>query len=224
LEEEGQRMTTHAHSQQLPPRDVGLPGPAAGGDKAARDRWPTDKKLAFSTLAPASLSLVATDGPISGVQWCGSGGGIVQRWGGDNRGVWPAKLARGSTWTDNASAAYDRGPLHHTRTRIRLWARDDAARDRLALAVGEMIEMRRDVFGTHEAMINGFRDLGPELDMDLFELDIVGVAERLGIWVRDDDALSLYLDRVLAQAQRMVAGRGGQIDSRVLERAARAVG
>lgn len=175
--------------------------------------WSREKKLAFATLKPAALCIIATDGPVSVKVWDGAGG-VVRTYGGNSNGVWPARIARSAAWSDKINDGY-RNPFFYLGTQIRLWAGDVASRDRLAEACAEMIAIRAEEFGTLGKLEEEFADLGAELDMALFEMDIVGVAERLGIATWDDYGLSGYLDRVVARAQSM--SRNGQVSARLLE-------
>jgi len=177
--------------------------------------------MAFDVLAPAALCLVATDGPVSVTLW-GPGGLEPVRRIGHNRGVWPAKVARTGQWADKTTAAYDKNPLMFCGTQFRLWTPRAGDRDRLADAVVDLIAMRAQADGALDELGHGFQDLGPDLDLNLFELEVCDIAARLGVTVWDDDALSAHLNRIVARAQQMT--NSGEINKRLLEAAGAKVG
>lgn len=185
--------------------------PPANDHEAVRARWGTDKRRAFQMFAPASLSLVATDGPVSVTLWDGD---TVKHRFGHNRGVWPAKLAKGSGWRDAVTGIYDKNPFFFLGTQFRLWARTPAARDQLAAAVVELIAARSDRDGGLDVLGNGFADLGADLDLALFELEVETLARQSGVQIWDDIGLSALLDRVVLRAHEIrAAGRSGRYDA-----------
>lgn len=186
------------------------------GGRDAAGRWTAEKKLAFEVLAPAALCLVATDGPVSVTLW-GPGGEAVRRIG-HNRGVWPARVARTTQWRDVTTATYDKNPLMFCGTQFRLWSPTAAARDRLAEATVDFIAQRAEADGGLEQLDHEFQDLGPDLDLNLFELEICDIARRIGVPVWDDTALDRLLDRILARAQQL--SNSGEINRRLIGLAA----
>lgn len=183
----------------------------------SRERWSPHKSMAFDILSPSALCLVATDGPVSVTLWSPGGNNVVRRIG-HNRGVWPARIAKTAQWRDTTTSAYDKNPLMFIGTQFRLWTHLARDRDRLADAAVDLIAMRADADGGLEALGHGFQDLGPDLDLGLFEFEIVDVAARLGVRVWDDAGLSAYLDRIVARAQ--LISNSGEINARLIEVAA----
>ena len=190
----------------MPNQTSPLPRPANDHD-TVRARWTAEKRTAFKILAPASLSLVASDGPVSVTLW--SGGEVKHRFG-HNRGVWPAKLAKGAGWRDSATQIYDKNPFVFIGTQFRLWLRTEADRDSVAASILDLIARRAEADGGLDVLLNGFQDLGPDLDLALFEFEAHGIAQRLASQCWDDDGLSDFLDRVVRRASdiRATARRG----------------
>lgn len=181
-----------------------------------RQRWHAAKTMAFQILEPVWLALVATDGPISVMHWTRSG---VEHTIGGNRGVWPAKIVRGGSRRDTATAKHDQNPLMFVGTQFRLWCRSAAHRDVLATAVEDLIAVRAEADadgGAPVAMLHDFADLGPDIDLDILELEVRVVAERLGVTVWDDDDLGRVLDRMVADAGRIAAKRGRPVSEAIL--------
>lgn len=148
----------------------------------------------FNFLEPAALSIVATDGPVS-VTLYDRHGGVRRRYG-HNRGVWPARVVKGASWRDTATIAWDKNPLMPMQTQIRLWTRREAERDRLADSVVDLIALRSEEAGCIGELDHGFRDLGPDLDLDIFEVELHGIGDRLGMVAFSDDGLVRYLESV----------------------------
>lgn len=183
-----------------------------------RVRWAPDKKEAFDAVGFAALALVATDGPVSVTLWGRTG--EVKRLG-HNRGIWPAKIAKTASWKDTVTATHDKDPFFFLGTQFRLWCLTDVDRDRLAASVVDMIAVRSEEFGGLDELRHGFQDLGPDLDLNMFEFEIAGVAGRLGIAVWDDAGLSAFLDRMVAVVTQMRAqGRGFRRNENAYEMAA----
>ena len=201
-------------SAQQPARVAPEAQPSRDSDQ--RLRWSREKKLAFTELSPAALALVATDGPVS-VTLFGAGG-EVQRLG-HNRGIWPARIAKTAAWKDTVTATWDKNPFFALGAKFRLWCPTVQERDKLAeFALGLMAERaENDGDGQWQAR-HGFLDLGPELDLELFKVEIQGIADRIGVMCWDDEGLGLFLDRCVRDAERILRERGGQLSSRMMER------
>jgi hypothetical protein len=188
----------------LPPR------PRPQDDEAGvRARWSPEKKLAFRSLDPAALCLVATDGPVS-VTIFDRAGGVVTRLG-HNQGVWPAKIARTGAWKDTVTATYDRNPFFWIGTQCRWWCATSEQRDKLATHVLELLSARA-AEGCAEPLLNGFVDLGADVDLSILEMEVAAMAERLRFQLWDDEGLSMFLDRIVRRAQRL------RVDSRGFRR------
>ena len=179
------------------PAEGGLASGKTGHPKRDRERWTAETKLAFKVLDPAALALVATDGPVSVTLW--GPGGVAKRFG-HNRGVWPAKVAKTTAWKDTVSTTYDKNPFFWMGSQFRVWLPTVADRDRLAASVVDLIAARAEADGGLDALDHGFQDLGADLDLALFEMEVMAVADRLGLTAWDDDGLTAFLSRVLDRA------------------------
>lgn len=156
--------------------------------------WTQRRRDIFNFLRPVSISLVAADGPVSVTlsdQW----GGVVRRIG-HNRGVWPARVVKGSAMRDAATTTWNKNPMMFVGTQARLWVLREADRDRVALSIVDLIAARAERDGGLEELFHGFQDLGPELDLAMFEMEMHGVAQRLGIVAWDDDGLLRWFDSI----------------------------
>lgn len=177
-------------ADQLPPR----PKPVEDHGRL-RARWSHQKKAAFRTLGPHALCVVATDGPVSVTVFDGE---RATRRFGHNRGCWPVRIATSGSWDDTVTATYNRSPFVWTGVQIRLWTPSDAHAKSLALGVGDLLQtMAEETMGAQ--LINGYVDLGPDLDFAMLEMQIAALAERLRIAIWDDDGLSRHLDQVVAR-------------------------
>lgn len=181
-------------------------------------RWDGPKRAAFDAMAPAALVLVATDGPVSVTLWGPQG--AVRRFG-HNRGVWPAKIVRSASWKDNVTPTHDKSPFFWMGGKFRFWCLTGVARDRLAAAVVDLIASRVERDGGLDELLHGYRDLGPDLDLAMFELEVWDIARRVGVQAWDDAGLSAFLDRVVASVlTREGQGRGHRRASDAYEAAA----
>lgn len=163
---------------------------------AVRAKWSPQKRVKFRQLGMCALHVVGTAGPVSMTLYDALGN--VTRRIGHNRGVWPVRLARSSSWKDTVTTTYNRSPFVWTGTQIRVWCRNDAEEKRLALAVADKLgAMAEEAMGAE--LLGDFVDVGPEIDFALLEMDIHAIAERLGLTVLDDDGLSRLLDRLVAE-------------------------
>lgn len=188
---------------ELPER----PKPEDDHDKV-RERWSPEKKLAFRSLKPAALCIVATEGPVSVTTYAPGGGGAVKARFGHNRGCWPMRTATTASWDDRITESYDKNPFVWTGVQIRVWATSEAKRDKLVEPVTEVLAiMAEEALGAQ--LRKGWRDVGPEIDMAMLEMQIHAVADRLGFAVRDDDGLSAYLDQVVEMSARKAVGAKG---------------
>jgi hypothetical protein len=169
------------------------PPPKPKEPPAALKLSPRGKDV-FNFIGPAALSIVATDGPVSVTLY--DRHGHVRRRYGHNRGVWPARVVKGAAWRDTATIAWDKNPMMPMQTQIRLWTRREAGRDRLADSIVDLIAQRSEADGCIGELDHGFRDLGPELDLEFFEMELHGIGERLGLPVWDDDGLVRYCESV----------------------------
>jgi hypothetical protein len=173
---------------------------------------------AFNLLRPAALVLVAAEGPLTLTIGLPDG---EQRRIGHNRPVWPARLATSGAWRDTVTPSYDKSPVHALTVRWRVWCLREPDRDRLAAAVQDLIAARAEADGGADRLRGGFSDLGPDLDLGLFELEVFDVAKRLGVMAFDDAGLAAFLGKVLRQVDALrAAGRGPRSLDRAIEAAA----
>lgn len=190
--------------------DARAPKPIGDVDVMTQ-RWSRQKREAFKLLAPAGIAFVASDGPVS-VTTYSAGGDVVRRFG-HNRGVWPARFSNVGVWKDSTTQAWNKNPFFFLGTQFRLWTRTPALRDRLLETYVDRISALSDEHGGLERLEHGFLDLGSELDLSLFELELHDIARRSLIHVWDDAGLSEFLDRVLVRAQQLAsAGKCGRSD------------
>ncbi len=153
---------------------------------------------------PQALVVVGTEGPLS-VMLLEAGGTVIKQRFGHNRGVWPLRLARSAAWKDTVTHTYDRSPFVPTGTLFRVWCESDAHEARLAVAVGELLgRMSEEARGAE--LINGFTDVGPDLDPAMLEMEVHALATRMGFRTWDDGALRAELER-LARARDGVSRR-----------------
>jgi hypothetical protein len=168
-----------------------------------RDRWADDVAQAFERMGPHALCVVGTRGPAS-LTLMNQHGEEVQRIGG-NKGCWPLKLASSAARKDTITATYNRGPFFWCGMLIRIWCETDEHEKRLSKQVAELLGVyREDAFG--ETMLSGFIDVGPNFSLEMFELEIRSIAERMNYAVWDDGELRVELER-RARARMAVGGR-----------------
>jgi hypothetical protein len=169
-------------------------------------RWTAARRFVFNTLEPAALSLVASDGPISVTLW-DAGGGPRKRYG-HNRGVWPVRVEKGAAWGDHATRKWDRNPFFFLGTQARMWFRTEQARDQVAASIVDLIAARAEADGALERLEHGFQDLGADLDLEFFEIEMHDVAKRLGVLAWDDNGLVAWIDQLWARANEGKPGGG----------------
>ncbi|MGE0022504.1 MAG: hypothetical protein AB7S70_02610 [Hyphomicrobium sp.] len=177
---------------------VNPPPQAAEPVRGQAIRWTERRRDIFNFIGFHSLSLVATDGPVSLTLWDPGGHGVRQRIG-HNRGLWPAKIVKGSSTRDAATTTWDKNPLMFCGTQVRLWFMRESDCDRAAASIVDLIAERAERDGALEAeavMRRGFRDLGAELDLALFEMEMHGIARALGIATWDDEGLVRWFDSI----------------------------
>lgn len=190
--------------------------PARKRQKGPFEGWGVTKKLAFKAMAPAGLSLVATDGPCSMTLW--NPDGSVARRIGHNRGVWPARIARTNATRDTATATYDKGPLLPVETKFRVWCGSTEMRNLLAASVVDLMAKRQEDDGGIEPLTAEWYDLGPDLDLSMFELEVHDIGKRLRIPTFDDYGLSAFLDEIVIRAHEAIQTKGGTLTDKRLER------
>jgi len=158
-------------------------------DIRSRDRWSERKWGAFRRLAPAAVYVAGTEGP-------------VPRSFGDNRGAWPIRIGVTESWKDTITPQLERGaPLWWQGVLFRVWTPSEVHAKRLALEVPEFIAARV------EQLRGAWLDLGVETDLELFEVEVHHLAQRLKIRTWDDDALSRALDeRVRREMEQEARG------------------
>lgn len=210
--------------RQAAPPPMPAPSPAAppiGHNQPKFERqakWSKSKTDVFNLLKPAALSIVATDGPVSVVVW-GRNGEPEKRFG-HNRGIWPARVAKTRTWRDGATSTWDRNPFFFVGTQLRFWLWDAEHRDRLAEAVtarmGEIDEAERESGAA--TLGHEFKNLGADLDLAFFELEIRDMAARMSLAVWNDDEFDAWLDKVHAMAIAMQNRNG--LTARLVDAAA----
>lgn len=202
------RKLAAEHGLKTADEITGADAPSAGeawASEAPKVRWTQRRRDLFGWIEPVSISLVATEGPVSLTLW-DQWGGVVRRLG-HNRAIWPARIVKGSTLRDAATTTWNKFPLAFVGTQARLWCLREADRDRLALSIVDLIQARAERDGGLEAPAHGFADLGAELDIRVFEMEMHDVGTRLGIATWDDDALVRWFDSITTRFDRLVAER-----------------
>lgn len=157
-------------------------------------RWAGRRRDVFNFLGPVSLSLVATDGPLSITLWDPEGG--VRARIGHNRGVWPAKIVEGRAARDAATTTHNRLPGVFFGTQIRLWLMTERERARLSEHLVDLLALKSrsaEAAGGAGHMEHGCVDIG-HVDLAFLEMEMHGLAQGLGIRVWDDFALVQWFD------------------------------
>jgi hypothetical protein len=163
---------------------------------------------AFNMMAPFALAFIATDGPVS-ITLYNDRHEVVRRIG-HNRGVWPSKIIKGTGRGDPAKKGH-RSYAFPARTRFRVWTRTRAERDRLFGPALDLIERLGERDGGLDELEDDFHDLGPDLNVDLFEVEIRDVARELNVKFWNDAELLAFLDNVVVRADEIAArSRGGR--------------
>jgi hypothetical protein len=179
----------------------------AANENEWSELWERARIQAFNEMSPFALSFIATDGPVSVTLWDGQ---EIKKRIGHNRGVWPAKVIVGTGRGDPTKRTY-RHPIIPARMKFRLWTLTKTQRDRVAESAVELIAKCAERDGGVDVLEDGFRDVGPDLDVDMFELEVHRIAQDLGVRCWDDAGLIAFLDRVVERANTMAAkSRGGR--------------
>lgn len=213
------RASEIAPPARRPAAGTAIAAPDEGGDvilpatpkppsehEAVRARWSKAKRDAFAALAPHSLGIVATEGPVS-IEVRREDGSIARY--GHNRGVWPARIVSSASWKDTMTPTWNKSPFVWTGLVIRAWVPSYEHQVKLALSVSERMSqiaeaagpvghVERGIVAEDIELRNGFTNLGAEIDLAQFEIEIHAIADRLHIPIWDDEGLSLHLDRLVA--------------------------
>jgi hypothetical protein len=158
------------------------------------ERWSRHKVRAFELLEPANISMVSTYGTIATTTW-DPNGEVKSRWG-HNRGLKPVKPSTSSSRKDVATATYNKNPAFFLGTMFRVWAPCVAERDTLLEVVIDMIAAKSERDGCGFDLLNGFKDVGPDLTFGMFEFEIHCIAKdlRIPVW----DAIKNELEKLRA--------------------------
>lgn len=167
--------------------------------------WPKEKEEMFRRIGMGALVLVGYDGPFSLTKFDTSGR-IVSRLG-HNRAIWPFTFARTKARKDTVSQNYGKGAVRDLKAHsmFRLWCLSEEARDQLADACLDHMTAQADEFGGLAELEPGWHDLGPNLNLDTFAIELQDIARRRGIPVFEDAALSPFVDRVTRIANDILA-------------------
>lgn len=183
-------MTTTADT--LPPDTMRT---ATG--RAVPVRWTQRRRDIFNFIRPVSVSLVATDGPVS--LTLSEPGGEVRERIGHNRAVWPARIVKGSAARDAATTTWNKFPLVFFGTQARLWCLHTIDRDRLANHLVDLLALKAERAaseGGQGALPHGCADIGPDIDLSFLEMEMHGLAQSLGVWTWDDYGLIRWFDSI----------------------------
>lgn len=176
------------------------------------ERWPKWKTETFEAIDAACLMFVASDGPVSVTTYEARGGQVRRRFG-HNRGIWPAKIAKGSVRKDTATATYDKNPFFFIGTQFRLWVRCVQERDKLVDRAVDIMAQWNGEHGGLDELDHGFTDMGDALDLLEFEKKITDCARQIGVVVWDDFGFSNFIDRVHARKTKIeLEGKRGKFD------------
>lgn len=166
-----------------------------------RNRWPDHIRREFERMGPQALVVVGTEGPVSLTLWT-ENGEEARRIGG-NKGCWPLKLATTASWKDTVTTTYNRSPFFWIGSLVRVWCESDRHERLLAAQVMELLSAYKEqAFG--ETLVAGYIDVGPNLGLEILEMEIHAIAERLGFSVWDDDGLEHEIER---RALKRMRGR-----------------
>lgn len=189
-----------------------------GEHKAQRERWAEEKRLIFRVLAPAAYAIVATDGPVSITLW--NADGTMRDAIGGNRGVWPAEVARTTSYEDTVSRNYDKFPLLDYRAQLRLWAPTMRERDFLAEDAVLILKRRAEEDGALHELKRRAKDIGTAIHFQDLEGQLAARARALGVVAWSDEGLSQFLDLVLADVAAARAKRAGVKALELIDQAA----
>lgn len=169
--------------------------------KAFKQRLSGQVEAAFKELSPRALCVVATEAPlfvrrVDRVTADDRALGAPAMMG--NKPCWPVRLASSAQYQDTVTKSWDRNPFAWTGVKLRVWCASEEHERRLAEAVQAKLDSMAEV-AEGETLRCGFRDLGPDLDFSILEMEIMALAEALGVPAWDDEALVVYLQRRVAE-------------------------
>lgn len=153
----------------------------------------------FKRVSPHALCLVGTDVPVSSARWDAATGQPLNRIG-DNRGVWPMRLAKTGSHRDTVTDSYNKSPVFVIGVQMRFWLPSDEHVKRLAAEIEELLGyLSEQAMGT--PLINGFMDLGADLHLPNLEGEILSRAERHRWPCRTDAELVRWLEHIRREEQ-----------------------
>lgn len=182
--------------------------------------WTPEMRDCFNLLKPAALIVVASESPIAAHVLAPASGETVRSYG-RNRGVWPVRLVASSSLRDTATPTYNKDPFVAIRAQHRVWFLDEVRRDRALAAVADLIAARAAAARATDALLNGFLDLTPDVDLDLFCLEVEDVGRRVAGQCWNDDGLTGFVRAVAAEVDRL--RRAHKLRAQTLARACEAV-
>ncbi|CAA2142796.1 hypothetical protein [Hyphomicrobium sp. ghe19] len=167
-------------------------------DPAKAERfWKRTRLETFRLMAPAALCFVASESNVSVTVYDGND---VKRRFGHNRAARPAKIMKGTRLEDDNVEKTHKGAFFKYRGFWRIWVRTKSHRDSLVEAAMSRLEKVSDREGGLEDLENGFHDMGPELDVDAWLVEVLAIARDNGIPAWDEPALLAFIDRVIQRA------------------------
>lgn len=159
----------------------------------------SEQQRIFKRVSPHALCLVGTDAPISAARWDAATGQPLNRIG-DNRGVWPMRLAKTGSHRDTVTDSYNKSPVFVIGVQMRFWLPSDEHVKRLAAEIEELLRyLSEQAMGT--PLINGFLDLGADLHLPTLEGEILSRAERHRWPCRTDAELVRWLEAIRREEQ-----------------------
>lgn len=159
----------------------------------------SEQQKIFKRESPHALCLVGTDVPISATRWDAATGQPLSRIG-DNRGVWPMRLAKTGSHRDTVTDSYNKSPVFVIGVQMRFWLPSDEHVKRLAAEIEVLLAyLSEEAMGT--PLINGFLDLGADLHLANLEGEILSRAERHHWPCRTDTELVRWLEHIRREDQ-----------------------
>lgn len=192
----------------IEPADLPRPAKPVEDHEAERaTRWSPQKREAFAKIEPIGIVLVATDGPVSVVLRVP---GEPDKRMGHNRGIWPAKIVRTTSWRDTVTQNHDKNPFFFLGTQARIWTDSEvAARDAVKLLTGKLAAMDEEHGELQHPLRHAFHAINPEIDLELFQLEMLDAVRRMtnaNVWTDDD--LSAHLDLIVERSKPRAAKAG----------------
>lgn len=173
----------------------------------------------WTEMRPAAVTLVMANDPFSFARWKPDG---TRAHIGNNQALFPGRLVGTQAEKDIVRQTYDRHPLKDHVFSVKFWVWCFSARERDALeeSVTQLMAARAEESVNQHELRDGWYDLGPDLDLAQFEMEVHDIARRLGIPAGDKAWIVGLVGAAERVADELASRAERSVDQWIVEKAA----